>query len=168
MKRILLFFALFIVAYTAQAQRNIQMRNMWHRPQVHVLFEGYVVSFTIRDIDRALLLLCGTGDSTFGCKSGLDTAKDYKVELFSGVRMEYRNRMQHIIQNGVGAFLLLSGHAYIENSKSKQLHLIIADIQEFPRGVSDAFIKFTDPKDGKRIFTGRMSADMYNRDLGID
>ncbi len=168
MKRILLFFLLFIVAYRVNAQRTIQMRNMWHKPQVHVLFEGYTVSFTIRDIDRALLLLCGTGDSTFGCTSGLDTAKDYKIELFSGVRMEYRNRMQHVIQNGVGAFLLLSGHAFVQNPKGKQMHQVIADIQEFPRGVSNAFIKFTDPKDGRRIFTGRMKAEMYNRDLGID
>jgi len=168
MKRILLLFALFIVAYTAHAQRDIQMRNMWSRPRVHVLFEGYTISFTIRDVDRALRLLCETGDSTFGCTSGLDTGKDYKVELFSGVRMEYRNRLQNIMQNGVGAFLLMAGHAYIETPKRKQMQQVIADIKQFPGGVSNAFIIFTDPKNGKRVFTGRMSADMYNRDLGID
>ena len=82
--------------------------------------------------------------------------------------MEYRNSLQHLLQNGVGAFLVLSGHAYIQNPKHKQMQSVVADIKEFPGGVSHAYIIFTDPRNGKRVFTGRMSADMYNKDMGIE
>ena len=168
MKPIMLFFAVFLLSCSTFAQRTIRMRNIWTRPQVHVLFEGYIISFTIRDIDRALLLLAETGDSTFGLVSGLDTLKDYNCELYSGVRMEFRSQLQNLIQNGVGAFLLTAGHAYIENPKHKQVLSITADIDVFPGGVDQAFIKFYDPHNDKRLFTGRMVASMYNKDLGID
>jgi hypothetical protein len=144
------------------------MKNLWTKPQVHVLFEGYTISFTIKDIDRALTLLAETGDSSFGVVSGLDTNKDHFVELTAGVRMEYRSALQNLVQNGVGAFLLTAGHAYIENAKHRIVPSTDADINVFPSGVEHAFIIFYDPKNGKRIFTGRMAANMYNKDLGID
>lgn len=168
MKRLLLFFVLLVLSHSIFAQRTIQMRNIWTRPTVHVFFEGYTISFTVKDINRALVLLAETGNTSFGLTSGLDTAKDYYCELYSGVRMEYRNALQNLLQNGVGAFLLLSGHAFIENPKHRQMQTVIADIKEFPRGVTSAFIIFTDPRDGKRVFTGRMIAEMYNKDLGIE
>jgi hypothetical protein len=168
MKRLLVFFVLLFLTYPVFAQRNIQMRNIWTRPQVHVLFEGYTLSFTIKDINRALVLLAETGDTSFGRTSGLDTAKDHFCELYAGTRMEYRNSLQNLMQNGVGAFLLMAGHAYIENPKHKHMQQIIADIKVFPRGIRHAFIIFTDPRNGKRVFTGRMAANMYNKDLGIE
>lgn len=158
----------FFLSYSSFAQRAIPMRNIWTRPQVHVLFEGYTISFTIKDINRALVLLAETGDTTFGRISGLDTAKDYFCELYSGTRMEYHSELQNLIQNGVGAFLLTAGHAYIENPKHKQMQAILADINVFPNGVDHAFIVFYDPRNNKRLFTGRMAANMYNKDLGID
>ena len=150
----LLLFAFILSSYTF-AQRTIPMRNVWARPQVHVLFEGYTLSFTIKDINRALALLTETGDTSFGIVSGLDTAKDYFCELYSGTRMEYRSVLQNLIQNGVGAFLLTSGHAYIENPKHKPVRSVTADINVFPGGVDHAFIIFNDPRNNKRLFTGR-------------
>ena len=168
MKRLSLFFIVFLLSYSVFAQRTIQMRNIWTRPQVHVLFEGYTLSFTIRDIDRALLLLAETGDTSFGLVSGLDTGKDYYCELYSGTRMEYRNPMQNLLQNGVGAFLLTAGRAYIENPKHRHIQAVTADLNVFPGGVEHAFILFYDPKNNKRLFTGQMAANMYNKDVGID
>ena len=168
MKRILLFFTVLLISHSLLAQRTIQMRNIWTKPQVHVLFEGYTLSFTIKDINKAVALLAGCGDTSFGFTSGLDTAKEYFCELYSGTKMEYRRSLQNLLQNGVGAFLLTAGHAYIENPKHKQLQSIIADINAFPPGVDDAFIIFYDPRNNNRLFTGRMNVKMYNKDLGID
>ena len=168
MKRILLFFTVLLLSCSLFAQRIIPMRNIWTKPQVHVLFEGYTLSFTIKDINRALVLLSESGDTSFGSTSGLDTAKEYACELYSGTKMEYRSSLQNLLQNGVGAFHLTAGHAYIENPKHKQLQSIIADINAFPPGVDEAFIVFYDPRNNKRLFTGRMNVNMYNKDLGID
>ena len=136
----LLLFAL-IISGTTQAQRTIQLRNLWTRPQVHVLFQGYSISFTIKDIDKALQLLAETGDTTYGTTCGLDTSGDYVVELFPGLKMEYRKPLQILMQKAVGAFLISAGHAYII---------------------------FTDPNNDNMIFAGMMAADMYRKDLGID
>jgi hypothetical protein len=168
MKRIVLFFAAFLLSCSVFAQRTIQMRNIWTRPQVHVLFEGYTLSFTIKDINSAMTLLAETGDSSFGINSGLDTVKDYFCELYSGTGMEYHSSLQKLMQQGVGAFLLLAGHAYIENPKHRHMQSIIADIQPVKNGEEQAFIIFTDPRNEKRIFTGWMATNMYNKDLGID
>ena len=168
MKRICLFLTVFLLSYPAFSQLTIQMRNIWTRPQVHVLFEGYTISFTIKDIDQALLLLTETGDSSFGRTSGLDTAKDYFCELYSGTRMEVHTSLQALLQNGVGAFLLSAGHAYIENSRHKPVRAVIMDAEPFPGGVNNAYVRFSDPHNDKRVFTGKMAADMYNKDLGID
>ena len=168
MKRIFVFSAVFLLSYPAFPQHTVQMRNIWTRPQVHVLFEGYTISFTIKDVDKALMLLAETGDTSFGHASGLDTAKDYFCELYSGTRMEYHNALQALLQKGVGAFLLSAGHAYIENRKHKPVRSVIMDTETFPKGVDNAYILFYDPRNNKRIFTGKMAANMYNKDLGID
>jgi hypothetical protein len=153
------------------AQRTIQMRNLWTRPQVHVLFQGYIVSFTIKDINRAMELLLETGDSTFGTTCGLDTAGNYIVELYPGLHQEYHNRTQALMQRGVGAFLLTAGHAYIENTalkKHKKIPAIIADIKPLLDGMDVTTVKFYDPATSTLLFDGIIPAAMYNRDLGID
>ena len=168
MKRLpLLLFAL-ILPVLVSAQRTIAMRNIWTRPQVHVLFQGYTLSFTIKDIDKALLLLAETGDSTFGTACGLDTTGDYVIELFPGLRMEYRKPLQAIMQKGVGAFLLEAGRSYIEDQKHRPVRSVISDVKPPSRGVNDAYILFTDPRNDNPLFCGSMSADMYHKDLGLD
>ncbi len=168
MKGLLLLLFAFILPVSLIAQRTTQMRNIWTRPQVHVLFQGYTLSFTIHDINKALALLAETGDSTYGTSCGLDTSGDYIVELYPGLRMEYRKPLQAVLQKGVGAFLLLAGHAYIEDKRHKPVRSVISDIKPPSRGVDDAYILFTDPKNDNPLFAGQMAAEMYNKDLGLD
>ena len=103
--KLLLLFA-FIVSGQVFAQRTVQMRTLWIEPQVHVVFGNYTVSFTIKDIDRALQLLAETGDTTYGISSGLDTNKNYNIELYPGTKTEYITKLEPMIQRGIGAFLL--------------------------------------------------------------
>ena len=165
--KVLLLFA-FILYGHAYAQRTIDMRNLWTRPQVHVLFQGYVLSFTIKDIDKALDLLYDTGDTTLGRSCGLDTGGNYNIELYPGTGKEYRSRLERIMEEGVGAFLLTAGHADIKDHKRKTVKAVIANIQTLPQGVDNAYILFYDPRNNVMLFSGRMAADMYKKDLGID
>jgi len=168
MKHLLLLFIGFTLSARVFAQRTIQLRTMWGRPQVHVLFEGYVVSFRIKDINKALLLLNETGDHTYGTSCGLDTAGDYLIELYPGLKMEYLNPLQPLIQKAVGAFLLGSGHAYVQNKKKRQLKTITNDMEPIVGGERETVIKFYDPKSGKILFYGVLPADMYTKDIGLD
>ncbi len=168
MKGVALLLFAFIISFSAPAQRTIQMRNIWIRPQVYVSFQGYTIAFTIKDIDKALQLLYDTGDTTFGTSCGLDTSGTYQVELFPGMKAEYRSRLQYILQRGVGAFLLCAGHAYIENPKHKPVRAIICDLKPIPMGMDATYILFTDPRNDNLLFAGQMAADMYNKDLGIE
>lgn len=157
----------FLFSFPAFAQRPVQMRNLWAKPRVHVLFQGYTISYTVKDINKALALLVGTGVSAYGNTSKLDTGKDYFIELFPSLDMEYHNALQPLIQNGVGAFLLTAGHALVENKKHKICKEIIEDIST-DRNTDNALITFYDPKTKKMIFFGKMNVNMYNKDLGID
>lgn len=167
MKFILLLFTGLVISSFSFAQRTIPLVSLWTRPQVHVLFQGYVVSFTIKDIDKALSLLAETGDSSFGTFCHLDTSKNFLLELFPGTKTEYHTTLQPLLQNAVGPFLLMAGHAYIENEKHKKVTEIVADIEP-NHGSDEMFVVFTDPKTKKLLFSGKMPVDMYNRDLGID
>jgi len=168
MKSICLLLLVLIPVYPAFAQRNVPMKNLWTRPQVHVLFEGYTVSFTIKDINKALSLLAETGDTSYGLSYGLDTAKNYSVELYSGNHMEYHNMLQPLLQNGIGVFLLLSGHAYIEDPKNKKVKEVTMNILPPTGNEPEVYVLFYDPDTGARIFTGKMAVAMYGKDLGID
>ena len=168
MKQLSLLFMALVLSGHVFAQRTIRLRSMWERPQVHVLFEGYVVSFTIKDIDKALVLLYETGDHTYGKTCGLDTSGDYLIELYPGLKMEYINPLQPLMQKGVGAFLLSSGHAFVQNKKKRQLKTIVTDIEPIVGGQQQTVIKFYDPKNGKILFSGVMAADMYTKDIGLD
>ncbi len=168
MKQFLLLFAILIIPYSSFSQKTVELRNLWAQPQVHILFEGYTISFTIRDIDRALVLLSERGINTYGNTSGLDTTRQHHIELYPGFRQQYRNTLQHMVQNGVGAFLLSKGRAVIRNPKGKKLKGIIMDMNPFTEGVQSTGVKFYDPKNDQLLFTGQLAASMLNADLGID
>ncbi len=168
MKRLSLLLLAFILSFTSFAQRAIQMRNIWTRPQVHVLFQGYILSFTIKDINRAMELLQETGDTTFGKSCGLDTAGNYVLEFFPGFHQEYHSKLQRLMQAGVGAFLLSNGLACIENAKHKKVPAIITDMVPLMDGVEITAVKFYDPKTKTMLFDGLLEAGMYNKDMGID
>ena len=167
-KKLLLFLLVSISCFPALAQKTVEMKNLWARPQVHVMFEGYSVSFTIRDINRALELMRETGDSTFGSDCKLDTAGNFFVDLLSGNHMEYHNSLQILMQQGVGAYLLSMGHGYIENPKHKRVTAVTMNIIPPAADEPVAYLVFYDPKTGDRVFTGSMKVAMYNKDLGID
>ncbi len=150
------------------AQHPVEMRHLWTKPQVHVLFEGYTISFAIKDINRSLDILREMGDSTHPVSCGLDTAKDYYVELFPGLHTEYHNDIQLLIQHVVGAFLLTAGHAVIENNRHRILPAVITDIGIAGIDQQAVSVYFYDPKNKKMVFEGKMALGIYKKDLGID
>jgi len=168
MKNVLLFLMAFLLSSFIFPQHNVQVRNLWEQPHVHVIFEGYTLSFTLKDINKALQLLAETGDSIYGLSSGLDTGKDYTVELYEGTGTEYLNTLQPILQNAVGAFLLTAGHAEIRNKKGRVLKDIIVDVGTLTKGEDEVVVRVQDPKNNHLIFWGKMKIEMYHKDLGID
>ncbi len=160
--------AILLSAVTLRAQQTIQLHNLWAKPQVHVLFNGYIISFKIKDINRALELLAETGDTTYGRTSGLDTAREYHTELLSGLRMEYKTPLQPLLQRGVGVFLLMAGQAEVRNPRGKKLKEIVADIEPVKRDDEAAYIRFADPRNNYLLFSGSMATEMYKKDIGID
>jgi hypothetical protein len=150
------------------AQRTVKLHNLWAKPQVHVLFEGYTLSFKIKDINRTIELLNEIGDTTYGITSGLDTLRQFPIELYPGLKLQYRNTLQPLVQRGVGCFLLLSGQAYIVNKKKKKLKEIVANILPVKGDDELAYVNFYDPQNNKLLFSGCMPVGLYNKDLGID
>lgn len=172
MKRTIFLLCLVLAGFVATAQRTVHLRHLWERPQVHVLFQGYHLSFLIKDIDKALGFLAEMGDTTYGIKCGLDTARNYPLELFPGLRQLYKSPLQAMMQNGVGAYLLTTGHVLVKNKKGKVLKSVIADFQPQVDGERMMYLVFYDPKHKRNrpkqvVFTGQMAAGLYNRDLGI-
>lgn len=162
------FLLLVLFSTSARAQHPVPLRNLWMRPQVHVVFNEYTLSFTIRDIDKSLGFLASIGDTTYGMQCGLDTGKNYVYELYPGTHTEYKFPMQPLLQNGVGCFLLTAGHAVVQNKKHKALREIIVDIDPLEPGDTIAMISFYDPKTKKMVFQGKMATRLYKKDLGID
>jgi hypothetical protein len=167
-KNILLILLIFTCSCPAFAQREVLIKNLWARPQVHVLFEGYSVSFTIKDINKALSLLAGTGDTTYGTVCALDTSGNYYAELYSGTKQQYHNSLQPLLQNGVGVFLLSKGHGYIVDKKHNIISKMTMDIVPPLGEETVTYVTFYDPKTGARIFAGKMDMGMINMDLGIE
>ncbi len=159
---------LLVFASTVQAQRTINLRNMWTVPKVKVLFQGYTLLFSVKDIDKTLGFLAEGGDTSFGTSSNLDTSQYYSCELYANHHLQYRNNLQPLLQNGVGAFLLLSGHAAVFNKKHKRIMKVTANISEAGYNEPYVLVTFYDPKNQKILFFGKMRTDIYNRDLGIE
>ena len=169
MRTVFLFVVAVAFSYTSLAQKTIEMHTLWQRPQVHVIFGKYTISFTIKDIDKALKMLAESGDHTFGASSGLDTTKDHTIDLLPDVtHTEYRSSLQVLIQDGVGSFLISSGHAFIQNAKHKPVTSILVDEQPPIEGSKRVFVEFYDSKHEQRLFSGTMKTALQNRDLGID
>lgn len=168
MKKLVFFLLAMVLATTLSAQHLTKIRNLWTRPQVHVFFEGYRVSFAIRDINKALALLRQEGDSTHIAVCKLDTAKDYNYALMPGTVTQYRDDMEPFIQNLIGPFLLTAGRAVVESGRHKYLKEIIVDVQSTGIGGETVFVEFFDPANNKRIFSGNMPRILYGMDLGID
>jgi hypothetical protein len=150
------------------AQQTIAIRNLWTRPQVHVQFNGYTLSFSVKDIDKTLGLLRAMGDSSHYAHCGLDTAKNYYCELYPGNHTQYRDEVQPLMQNVVGCFLLSAGHAVVQNKKHKLLKEIIVDIEPLEIGDILTLVTVYDPETKTIIFQGKMHPDLYRKDLGID
>ncbi|MCW3123875.1 MAG: hypothetical protein JWQ38_3367 [Flavipsychrobacter sp.] len=167
MKSIVLLLGACILSVSTLAQHTVRIRNLWAKPQVNVAFEHYTVSFTIKDINRALLLLAEIGDSTYGLTSKLDEQKKYYINLYRG-RTEYTNDLQPMMQHDLGAFLLTAGHAVVKRKHHKALKEIIVDIGTPSTWEKDVIVTVYDPKKHKAVFQGKMKIDMYNKDLGIE
>ncbi len=151
------------------AQHSVHIRNLWMRPQVHIAFNGYVVSFTIRDIDKTLLLLGKlNGDTTLAQSCGLDTAGSYFYELLPGTRLQYHNPLQPVLQNLVGPYLLEKGLAIVENPKHKLLTDITADATQATLPSFPMFLNFYDPKTHALLFSGEIPPNLYQKDIGLD
>ncbi len=168
MKSYFIFLLALLLPISLCAQHPVAMRNLWARPQVHAIFNEYTLSFTIKDIDKSLALLRETGDNTHELTCGLDTAQNYTFELFPGSHAEYRYPIQAVLQNLIGCFLLTAGHAEIKNKRNKVLKEVIVDIEPLEPGDSVALVSFYDPKTKAMVFQGRLPADLYKKDLGID
>ena len=163
-------FSLFLALLTANcfAQKTIALKNLWTRPQMHVSFNGYTISFAIRDINRALELLNETGEYMYGTKCTLDTSGNYFIELFDVSKPEYKTLIEPLIQNGVGSFLLTVGKAVIEDPKHKIMPNVELSIEGGEFSSEYYQIQVFDPKTKKLIYSGRMNTAMYNKDMGID
>lgn len=168
MRFLLLIFLVIISKAGCFAQQTVKLCNLWAKPQVHVEFGDYYVSFKIKDIDKALSLMAATGDSSFGLTSRLDESIQYSLVLYPSLDIEYRNRLQPLMQRGVGVFLLLAGHAEVRRGRKKVLHEIVADMSKLSNDAKYTYVNFFDPKTNAIIFSGRMNTAMYNQDLGID
>jgi hypothetical protein len=168
MKQLQILTAALLFSSAIFAQRNIKLVNLWAKPEVHVLFKGYKVSFTIKDINRALELLAESGPSVYGKTSHLDTLSHHYCELYPGLVTEYTSYLQPLMQKGVGVFLLLAGHAKIVSPRHRKVREIIGDIDPVKRDDSIAFVHFYDPRNNRMLFSGTMKVDMYNKDLGIN
>ncbi|GAA4462154.1 hypothetical protein GCM10023093_08200 [Nemorincola caseinilytica] len=151
---------------TLLAQSTVRLHNLWARPQVHVLFGEYRLSFKIKDIDRTLQILADIGNRTWGPSSGLDTNRQYSIELYAD-RQEYRGRFERMMHQAVATFLLSAGQAEVRHGR-KRLHSVIMEVQPVRQDDMMARIKFFDPKKHRLIYSGTMPVDMYNRDIGID
>ena len=152
------------------AQQLVHMKKLWSRPQVHLICGDYTIHLRIRDINKALTFLPKTDQLEFGSSSGLDTNLNYVVELVPGNRkMEYKNKLQPLLQNAVGAYLLTSGHAYVER---KHKHLKSIEVRMGPAmDFNHRYVvpvNIYEPKTDNIIFSGIMNADLYHKDLGFD
>jgi hypothetical protein len=169
MRAVILLVVAVAFSYTSQAQKTIEMRTLWQKPQVHVIYGDYVISFTIKDIDKTLRLLAESGDNRFPTACGLDTGTDHTVQLLADVtRQEYRSNLQILLQDGVGCFLIYSGHAFIQNKKHKPVRSILADEQPPIGDVKETYLEFYNAKTNERLFSGRIFYELHGRDLGID
>jgi len=168
MRRVACLLLLLIVTYSCAAQQKIKLVKLWHKTQVHVIFHEYHLFFSIRDIDQVMSYLHQSDSATYDSTSGLDTNLLYQTEL-EARDMEYHNKLQPLMQKEVGVFLLLHGHAYIEDSRHKKIKTIVARIGEAIDTNGNFFVpvNFFDAKTGKMLFAGVMNVSIQHRLLEL-
>lgn len=158
----------FLFSSTLYAQYPRATRNLWTRPQVHVRVGDFMVSFTIRDINKALRLLRMYGDSTYAADYKLDTAKDYFYEVHEGEREEYHDELHKMLKEFAGTYLLTEGWALVQDARLRPMPEITVDVGFNALGAETLRINFYDPKSKKLLYSGSMPAALYKIDLGID
>ncbi|HXS37232.1 MAG TPA: hypothetical protein VN721_11065 [Flavipsychrobacter sp.] len=171
MIKTLSFLILIIASFSSAAQQKIKLRPLWHEPQVHIIFGNYDIYYTIKDINEAMKLLPNSDRALWGDSCGLDTNATYNIELLARRGNEYKNKLQPLLQEEVGAFLLLKGHALVQTHKHKNLRTLIANvgpIMDMGNGKSTCGVTFYDPRNQEMVFSGDMSANMSNMDLDIE
>lgn len=168
MKRFLLCAVAILLSVGVWAQRSVKLIHLWEKPTVHVWFEGYLISFRVSDVNKALQLLAESGDSAYAHYEPLDTAGEFHAELYSGLKTEYKNTLQPLLQTVVGPFLLMSGRAEVTNPRRKKLDEVIADVMPVKQDAFVTYINFFDPKNKHLLFSGTMPMALYNKDLGLN
>ncbi len=170
MRSLTAFLILFTMPFAVSGQQTIQLKTLWTKPEVKLVFRDYNIYFRIKDINKAMHFLSEADKKVYGTTSGLDTNKIYVVELESGINVQYLNDLQPLLQNAVGSYLLMSGHAAVETKRRKKIHKI--EVRVGPANDYDGFFRVPvtmyDPKTGKMIFSGQMDDDMYKKDIGFD
>ncbi|MBS1688000.1 MAG: hypothetical protein JSS96_04700 [Bacteroidetes bacterium] len=168
MKRIACFLLLILVTYSCAAQQKIKLVKMWHKTQMHVIFHEYHLFFSIRDINETMRYLHESDPKIYDSTSGLDTNQLYQTEL-EARDMEYHNNLQPLMQKDVGVFLLLRGHAYIEDKRHKKVKTIIAHIGEAIDTNGNFFVpvNFFDAKTNELLFAGIMNVNIQHRLLEL-
>lgn len=169
MRVLLVITLMFLFPVPDLAQRTQKMRNLWTKAQVHIIFGQYRVSYAVRDINKALALLRQGEDSAlYPQHCWLDTAKNYTYELQAGTRLQYRDGMEPVLQQLVGAYLLTVGMAEVEDSRLKKLPDIIVDIRYTGLSGEKIFADFYDPANKAMIFSGEIPAELYNKEFPLD
>lgn len=166
------FFFLLLAGFSAScaAQQMVTMKKLWTKPEVHLVCGRYTIYFRIKDIDKALTFLPPAEQQYFGATCGLAPGTITVTELVPSTRMQYTDHLQPLLQKGVGAYLLASGHAAIEKKRHKKLTAVQVNIgppMDF-NSIRKVPVTIYDPKDGTLIFQGEMNADLYHKDLGFD
>lgn len=162
--------ALLILFFTAAyGQPKIKMRAMRSRPQVHVKFGEYIVSFSITDIDKAMTFFPENEKVIYGTKCGLDSSLSYNLQLLPGRHMEYRNKLEPLLQNGVGCFLLMGGRALVsrDGKTVKEIYAKVGPEMDL-NGTYAVPISFYDSRNDKLMFSGMLDSELYKKDIGFD
>lgn len=167
-RSIIVFLTIQLSALITHAQHNIHLRNLWVEPNIHIFFQGYTVSFALKDVNKAMYMQhFELGDVQLPTQCDLDSNKHHYFELFSSPNILYRNAMQEYLHVAIGCYLLGIGKAHILNPKKKLVPDIIEDVD--PNENSPfLYIKYYDAKTHSLLFSGRMLRGMYHKDIGID
>lgn len=154
-----------VMGADCMGQRPVKLNNLWATPEVHVLFAGYKLSFTIKNMNRTLELMNQIGDNTWGTQTELDTLREYTIELY-GSHPQYRNRLQTMMQHCIATFLLSAGQAEVRY-KRRRLRTVLMDIQPIGPDGNTVRILFYDPKNNHMLYSGTMPVGMYKQDIGL-
>ena len=170
MKRKACFLLLVIISTVSlcAAQQKIKLVKMWRPMQMHVIFHEYHLFFNLRDMDQAMSYLHEANPKMYDSTTGLDSNKLYQTEVES-MDMEYRNALQPLMQKDVGVYLLLRGHAYIEDRYHKKIRKIVARIGEAldTNGMFFVPVTFYDAHTDKMLFSGIMNVSLQHRLLDL-